>query len=56
MNDEAPKEGQQTPEEAKPVELTEEALAPVAGGRKAGKSQLEYFVVTMKEVIITGVS
>jgi len=35
------------------VELTEEQLNRVTGGRKAGKGQQEFLVIKMNDVIIT---
>ena len=36
------------------VELTEEQLNRVTGGRKAGSGQQEFLVIKMNDVIITG--
>jgi hypothetical protein len=38
------------------VELTEELLDDVAGGRKAGEGQKDFIKVTLKEVFISSVS
>ena len=35
------------------VELTEEQLNRVTGGRKAGKGQQEFLVIKMNDVIVT---
>jgi hypothetical protein len=35
------------------IELTEQELEKASGGRKAGKDQLEFLTITMKDVIIT---
>ncbi len=35
------------------VELTEELLDDVAGGRKAGEGQKDFLKITLKEVIIS---
>jgi len=35
------------------VELTEEQLNRITGGRKAGKDQQEFLVIKMNDVIIT---
>ena len=34
------------------IELTEQELGKVTGGRKAGKDQPEFLKITMKDVII----
>jgi hypothetical protein len=36
------------------VELSEEDLEKVAGGRKAGEKPIEYLKITMTDVIISG--
>jgi hypothetical protein len=36
------------------VELTEEQLNRVAGGRKAGQGQQEFLVIKMNDLIVTG--
>jgi len=54
MSDETKREGQQTPDQAKPVELSNAALETVAGGRKAGETPQEFLVVRPEEAVITG--
>ncbi len=39
-----------------PEKLDETELSEVAGGRKAGGSQVKYLEIKMKEVLISGVS
>jgi len=36
------------------IELTEEELSRVTGGRKAGKEPIEYIKIKLQEVFITG--
>jgi hypothetical protein len=38
------------------IELTENALDAVTGGRKAGEGQKDFLKITMKEVFITSVT
>jgi hypothetical protein len=35
------------------IELNDEQLKSVAGGRKGGDDRLPYFVITMKQVTVT---
>jgi predicted ribosomally synthesized peptide with nif11-like leader len=40
---------------AKPaIELSEDELEAVAGGRKAGKEQQEYLIVKMSDLLVSG--
>jgi hypothetical protein len=37
------------------IELTEQELTRVCGGRKAGERPIEYLVIKMSDILITGV-
>jgi hypothetical protein len=56
MSDETKKEGQQTPDETKPLEASDAALETVAGGSRAGGDRpVKYMKFKLKEVLISGV-
>ena len=56
MSEEGKKEGQQIPEETKPLEVSDAALETVAGGSRAGGNPVKYMEFKLKEVLISGVT